>query len=51
MLEKLTKKQKRWVDSVFRSLTKDEKIGQLVDERGTYVISRDIAVFSPNNDY
>ena len=44
MLEKLTKKQKRWVDSVFRSLTEDEKIGQLVDERGTYVMSRDIPV-------
>ena len=42
MLEKLTAKQKKWVDSVFRSLTEDEKIGQLIDERGKYVMSRGV---------
>ena len=27
MLEKLTAKQKKWIDTMFRSLTEEEKIG------------------------
>lgn len=39
MLEKLTAKQKKWIDTMFRSLTEEEKIGQLVNEQGTIVRS------------
>ena len=42
MLKKLTKKQQAWVESTFRKLTLNEKIGQLVNERGSYVMSRDL---------
>ncbi len=34
MLEKLTPKQKQWVEETFQKLTQDEKIGQLVNEHG-----------------
>lgn len=44
MLEKLTVKQKKWVDDTFRSLTEDEKIGQLVNDRGINLLSKKIPV-------
>ena len=44
MLEKLTIKQKKWVDDTFRSLTEDEKIGQLVNDRGTNLLSKKIPI-------
>ena len=44
MLEKLTAKQKKWVDSVFCSLSEDEKIGQMVNERGSYVRTRSMPI-------
>lgn len=42
MLEKMTRAQKKWVDTIFHSLTEDEKIGQMVDERGPCIMSRGI---------
>ena len=40
MYKKLTAAQKKYVDRFYRSLTLDEKIGQLVNERGTYILAK-----------
>ena len=42
MFEKLNTEQRKWVERTFQALSEDEKIGQLVNERGTYVMNRDI---------
>ena len=41
MLERLTQEQKNWVETTFRKLTLEEKIGQMVNERAYTVLSQE----------
>ena len=40
MYKKLTPEQKKCVDKIFRSLTLEEKIGQLVNDRGSQIMGK-----------
>ena len=40
MLKKLTKKQAEWVEKTFKTMSLDEKIGQMVNETGRFVMKK-----------